>query len=389
MKKKYLIIGGGVIGCALARELLLNQRGEVMVLEKESSVGLHASGRNSGVIHSGINQKPGSMKARMCLEGSRLLREYCQKKNVPMNECGTIVIARNERESRTLDSLMKMGTECGVKGLTFLNEQELHNKEPLALAKRALFSPTGATVDSQKLVAALAEEVVSLGGKFIYNAKVTQIKGKIVYSEKEQFGADHIINCAGLYADKLAHSMNLGKDYFIIPFRGEYLEVGGCAVNSMVYQAPDLRFPFLSIHLTKMTDGIVVAGPTAVLSFGREAYNKQIQWKETLEIMTKLRLFLLFTNTAFFEMAYQAFRLSFSLKLFRKEVEKLIGPVALEKIKPYRSGIRAQMVNRFGHFVEDILVLFEPGCTHVMNCVSPGFTCSLAFAKYMDEKIHS
>ncbi|MBD3422791.1 MAG: L-2-hydroxyglutarate oxidase [Chitinivibrionales bacterium] len=387
--RNYLVIGGGIIGCSVARQLLLSKRGRVRIVEKEQRLGVHASGRNSGVIHSGINQKPGSIKARMCVEGSRLLRQFCRGKKVPLRECGTMVVARTSEEYATLTQLMDMGRTCGVEGLQLLSAPQMREIEPRARGFRALLAPTGAVVDSEKLIETLGREVVSLGGEINYGEEVIGIDRKRIVTLTNLYQADHIINCAGLYADKIAHMDGEGLDCKIIPFRGEYLEVHGAEVNSMIYQAPDLRFPFLSVHLTRFTDGTVAAGPTAVLSFGRESYDKQINPGETADFLLDSRFYLLATKPAFLAMAAKAFKLSVSPEAFRREVAKLIGPVLVEQVRPYRSGIRAQMVDKGGNFVQDLLVVFKDTKTHVLNCVSPGMTCSLAFARYIDENIHN
>ncbi|EKD26182.1 MAG: FAD dependent oxidoreductase [uncultured bacterium] len=382
-----IIVGAGIIGLSIARELILNKRGNVIILEKEHEAGMHASGRNSGVIHSGINQKPGSIKARMCVDGSLMLRNYCKEKSIPMNECGTIVIANNENQIKTLDKLMEMGTACGVSNLKFLSESELKEKEPNSSGIKALFSPNGAAVDSEKLVKTMALDVISLGGKILTGEKVVGISGLKVKTEKNEYTANHIINCAGLYADKVAHMMNEGLDFKVIPFRGEYMEVSNVSINSMIYQTPDLRFPFLSVHMTKETDGKIIAGPTAVLSFGRESYNKEINIKESFEFLTSLRFFLLVVQPGFFSMAFQAFKMSFSKYSFCKEIQKVSPRVIPGLIKPFRSGIRAQMVDKYGRFVDDHVVTFKKSYTNVLNCVSPGMTCSMAFAKYVNQNL--
>ena len=251
----FVIVGGGIIGTALARELALRKAGQITVLEKEPVLGCHASGRNSSVIHSGINQKPGSLKAEMCVEGSRLLRDYCREHKVPMNECGTLVVARNSEELVRLEELLELGKVCGVGGLHIITKDELRKKEPAAKGVAALFSPAGAVVDALKLLETLAEEARSLGVEFIYRSRATGMNEGCVVTSAGETKADIIINCAGLEADRLAHSMQIGLDYRIVPFRGEYMEVKNCDVRSMIYQPPDLKFPFLKIHLTCETDG--------------------------------------------------------------------------------------------------------------------------------------
>ncbi|MBI2167814.1 MAG: L-2-hydroxyglutarate oxidase [Candidatus Omnitrophica bacterium] len=385
--KQFVIIGGGIIGTTIALELARRGAGPVTVLEKESSLGRHASGRNSGVIHSGINQKPGSLKARMCVEGSKRLREYCRKKNVPMNECGTLVAARRPEEIKVLERLLAMGRQSGVPGLEIIDERELKKREPRALGMAALLSPTGAAVDSRALLNSLAEDAHEEDVRFELARSVVRIDGHRILTSDGEWKADHIINSAGLHADKIAHSMGVGKEYQVVPFRGEYFEVKGCDVRSMIYQPPDLRFPFLSIHLTRETDGRVLAGPSAVLAFGREAYEKEWVWPEMIEMFRSPQFLRLVTSRAFLSMAFQNLKTSFSKRAFLKEVQSLVPGVREDELVPYRSGIRAQLVDRRGRLVDDLLVEFQEGSTHILNAVSPGMTSSLAFAEWVADRL--
>ena len=378
----FILIGGGIIGSTIALELA--KRGEkITVLEKEEKLGLHQSGRNSGVIHSGINQKPGTLKAKMCVEGSRRLREYCRAHGIPMIERGTLVIARNEKEMGVLEELFKRGTECDVPGLTFVSKDTLRKKEPISCGIAALLSPTGAAVDSPKLLETIAREAKERGVEFRLYHKVIGIDGKKIKTSQGEFSADHIINCAGLEADRIAQMMGAGKGYRIIPFRGEYMEVKDCPVNTMIYQPPDLQFPFLSIHLTRETDGKVLAGPTATLAFGREAYFQQWDFREMAGMFGSRPFQKLLLSKEFLGLAFSNFWVSVSKRAFLKEIQSLVNGVKLDQLTTYRSGIRAQMVDSEGRFVNDLLVESGENSTHVLNAVSPGLTCSLAFAEYI------
>ncbi len=379
----YLVIGGGVIGTSIARALQQRKVGKVGLLEKEERIGLHASGRNSGVIHSGINQKPGTLKARFCLEGSRRLREYCREHRIPMEECGTLVTARNPKELATLEKLLEMAREVGVPGVTLITGDELCKREPDAVGVAALFSPSGATVDSPALMAALGEETVRLGCDFLMTREVRGIEGKKVITAEETFEAGHIVNAAGLYTDRIAHLMGVGKDYRIIPFRGEYMEVKNCGVRTMIYQPPDLRFPFLSVHLTRETDGKIIAGPTATLALGREAYDKEWKWPEIFEMAGSPNFWRLLVRPEFLNLCAKNVMISLSSYCFAREIQTLVPSIRLKDLTPYRSGIRAQMVDSEGRFVNDLKVERGPFSTHVLNAVSPGMTSSLAFADYV------
>ncbi len=384
----YLIIGGGIVGSSIARELAARGTGSVAVLDKEPRLGLHASGRNSGVLHSGINQKPGSLKARMAVEGNRAAREFCKEHGVRMQQCGTIVVSRNERELAVLNTLLEMGAAAGVEGLRIIGREELMEREPSAVGNSALLSPNGAIVDSEAFVRAVAADAAQKGARFVMNAEVTAVRGKTVISTAaEDFEAGHVINCAGLYSDRIATMMGAGKGCRIIPFRGEYMEITGLPVNSMVYQAPDLRYPFLGVHFTRTVEGRVLAGPTAMLSFGREAYDKRLVPGECIGMIASVNFWRLVLGGEFLRLVWHNGKISFSDRAFLAEIRTLAPDVEMGQIKPYRSGIRAQMVDRHGRMVNDMVVEYLPGSTHVLNAVSPGMTAALAFAAHVVDRI--
>jgi len=387
MKDPYVIIGLGIIGATIAREIRRQGLGDVIVLEKELYFGEHASGRNSGVIHSGINQDPEKkkLKADMCVEGSRMLREYCKTKGVPFNECGTLVIARNKKDEQTLDTLLEWGNAVGVPSLRIIGKEELKEREPLVSdkASHALLSPTGAVVDSGKLLGAVANEAGELGVSYNFNTEVKEIREREVITNNGGFSAGHIINCAGLYADKIAHMMGVRPDLHVIPFRGEYHKIKDSSINSMIYQAPDLDFPFLDVHLTRSHDGEVLAGPNAMLSFGRESYHKEFNFSETKEMFKTVNFWRLVTSKKFLGLAFSNGKTSLFKRYFLKEIQKIYPHVEGKNIIPYRSGIRAQMVGENGEMLDDMLVVGMRNSTHILNVVSPGMTSSLAFAKYI------
>ena len=383
----YLIIGAGVIGSAIARELATRGLGPVAVLEKEKQIGLHASGRNSGVLHSGINQKPGSLKARMCVEGNRRARAFCREKGVRIEECGTLVVSRDSREEAALGLLLELGRQAGVEGPRIIGREELREREPAVTGEKALLSPNGAIVDSEDFTKAVAGEAAKLGAEFFLEAEVSAIREGAAQTARGEFRFRHLINCAGLHSDRIARMLGAGRGYRIVPFRGEYMELSNITVNSMVYQVPDLRYPFLGVHLTRTVEGRVLAGPTAMLSFGRESYEKEIDWAEALRMIASPNFRRLVLSGEFLRLAAHNGRLSFSRKAFLEEIRGLWPAARLEDIAPYRSGIRAQLVDSRGRMVDDMLVEFLPGSTHILNAVSPGMTAALAFAEYVVDKI--
>ena len=254
---------------------------------------------------------------------------------------------------------------------------------------KALLSPTGAVVHSLSLLHAVAGEVKSMGGEYQLSAQVTQISGNRVKTNRDEYQPDYLINAAGLYSDHIAHMMGIGLNYTIIPFRGEYMEVQKIELNSMIYQAPNLKYPFLSVHLTKMVDGKVLAGPTATLSLGRESYEKQIQLKETLLMFGKINFWRLISSGEFLRLAFHNAKVSLWRSEFLKEIKKLCPSVSKNNISPYRAGIRAQMVDRKGKLLDDIVVEFHERSAHILNAVSPGMTSCLAFAEYVVNQMNS
>ncbi len=387
---RYTIIGAGIIGNAIAREISKKNIGSVLVLEKEVDSAMHASGRNSGVIHSGINQHYGTNKAQLCLEGSKLLREYCGERNIAMEECGTIIVALTEKERTDLENLLTMAKKVGVPGVRIISQSELREREPFAKGLEALLSPTGAIVAPKSLAKSLQADAESFGAKYRFNTIVQEINERTITTSKENFQTDFIINCAGLQADKIAHMLGVGLNYSVIPFRGEYVSVSA-KVNSMIYQVPDLRYPFLGVHLTKSTDGKILAGPTATISLGgREDYAKKYSPIEISKILSQ-RGFIpwvartLIDPASLKQITYNL-RLSHSPKFLAREIEKIYSKeIKISEMYSHPAGIRAQLVDSNGKLVNDFCIKTTQNSLHILNAVSPGMTSSLAFAKHITD----
>lgn len=388
------IVGGGVIGCALAATLA--RRGNrVVLLEKESSPGLHASGRNSGVVHSGFNPKPGTLKARLCVDGNRRIADYAQSQGIPYRQVGTLVVARSEAEHRVLETLLQNGVTNGVPGIEIISGESLRKREPNALGDAALYAPSGGIIDSGALVRSLADQAQKEGATFLFNHPVAgaeeqkdHVKLKI---GSKQMTTDFLVNCAGLHADVLAHAMGVGSSYAIIPFRGEYYEV--CSdttplITSMVYPAPDLAFPFLGVHLTSTTDGRVLIGPNAVPALGREAYSRfSFNWREMAAQAAWKGTRALLKSSQIRRMAGWEIRRSFSKRIFAAEASEVVRGIEARHLHTYRPGIRAQLVSETGQLVEDMILERTAHSLHLLNVVSPGMTCSLPFAEFVADRI--
>jgi L-2-hydroxyglutarate oxidase len=384
-----VIIGGGVNGCAIARELSSHFHGRFCLIEKENSVALHTSGRNSGVIHSGINQKPGTLKAKLVVKGNRIMREYCKKKSIPMEQIGTLVVANNDEEVKTLRELERRAKENGVPSVSIISSNDLKKIEPNIVGVEALISPTGSIVDSKKLVEALASDASNMGVDFFMNTKLLDVKEYQdhidIFTNNKTFRTKFLVNCAGLYADKIAHALGVGKDYIIIPFKGGYYKLiskNENLIKTMVYSTPNLEVPFLGVHFTKMVDGAVFIGPNASLAPGREAYNlSSINLFEMLSYLFNIRFLRLILNRGFLNIALRELWLTLSREAFTNDARKLLPQIQTKGLMKMPPGIRAQLVDKKGNLVGDFVYKSTKNSYHILNAVSPAFTSSMAFAE--------
>lgn len=392
-----IVIGGGVIGVASARAWLKRYPGKtVALLEKESDLAQHTSGHNSGVIHAGYNQKPGTLKARLCVEGNNLLRSYCQTTGVAMKPTGILVVARKPSEDTILEELLRRGTANGVPGLDILSQAEVLRREPNVIGGKALWAPTGAAVDSLGLVRQLASELRAAGGQIFLNQEVKSMTqsacGFQVRTPDGFFESTQLLNCAGLHADRIAHMVGVGLGYTIVPFRGEYFKLRSelsSLVQAMIYPIPDLAFPFLGIHWTKTVQDELKIGPNAMIAFGRESYRFwDIHLKDCLEMLAKPGVWRLLFNPQFQRLAKEQLQSSLNRNAFLKEAASLVKGIKIGDFVPGPAGIRAQLVDQTGKLVDDLLIESKEGGVHVLNAVSPGLTCSLAFADYLCDQLN-
>ena len=381
---------------ATARAILQRHPGlKLALLEKESDVAQHTSGLNSGVLHAGYNQKPGTLKARLCVEGNRLIRDYCRRTGVALSDIGILIVARRTEEIPILQELLRRGTTNGVPGLCMIDQRELQRREPNVIGLQALSAPSGAAVDSSALVHRLAEDARAAGLELHLNQEVRAIRensdGFVVRTNRADFHCTNLLNCAGLQADRIAHMMGAGLGYTIVPFRGEYFMLRDSLkdhVKAMVYPAPDLEFPFLGIHWTKTTHGDLKVGPNAILAFGRESYRFwDIRLGDCLDMLTKPGVWRLLGNPDFRLLFRRQIRTSLNRTAFLREAAALVRGVAVGDFRPGPAGIRAQLVDRKGRLVDDILIERHGRALHVLNAVSPGLTCSLAFADYLADQV--
>lgn len=387
-----IIIGAGVVGTAVANALYDKKAaGKIAILEKEKEPAMHTSGRNSGVIHSGFNLKPGSMKAKFCVQGNVRLRAFCEEKGIPMQMVGTVVVAQNDKEVPILEEILKRGQSNGTPGLTVVDRAGLNKLEPNALGKAALHSPTGSITSGKMVTQALTEDAISKGCEFFFTHRVERIEpdgdGFRINAGGKTFQTKYLINCSGLYADEVAHQLGVGMNYTIVPFRGEYYKLAAAKaslVKSMIYPVPDLNYPFLGVHWTRTIAGDVIIGPNAMIAMGRESYyNTDIHWADAIKMLLKQNFWNQFRSADFRKMAVGQLKISLSRKNFVEEAKKLVPNVDDADFMPGKSGNRAQLVDTTGKLVDDMIVERKGNSLHVLNAVSPGFTCSLPFADYL------
>ena len=390
----FLLIGGGIIGISIARELKSRYPdSSVCLLEKEDHCGLHASGRNSGVLHAGFYYTADSFKAKFTREGNQRLTEYCDAKNIKLNKCGKLVVAQNESELVWLDELMKRARKNGVP-LESVTEEESQSIEPrVKTYQRALFSPTTSSVDPKELVASLLSEAIQEGVQIKSNSHYLRRSGKrSIQTSDGIYEAKYLINTAGLYADKIGRDFGFSRDYRILPFKGLYLysEEPPGALRTHIYPVPDLANPFLGVHFTVTTDGKVKLGPTAIPAFWREQYEgwRNFNFNELTEIILRQAGLFLSSNFDFKTLAFGELQKYSKLKLVSLASSLAKGV----DIKHYRRwgqpGIRAQLLNTREKKLEmDFVLEGDDQSMHILNAVSPGFTCALPFAEYVCDQI--
>lgn len=384
-----LVVGAGAIGASTAYHLARDGL-EVAVVEKEVGPAMHQSGRNSGVIHAGYNLKPGTVKAKYCVEGNRQLRQYCAERGVPVRKDGILIVAGTEAELSIISELERRGLANDTE-VRVVNRHEINDIEPHAKGIGALQALEGASVDARAYVQALTSDAAMAGVKLLYDRRVRSLseEGNLVvaHTDKGSVGAKVAINAAGLYADKLAG--NMAKDVRVVPFRGYYAELKpekSHLINSHVYAAPDLNFPFLGIHLSKRTDGRVIVGPGAMIAFGREAYRFGGFEGGGLDTFTWPGFYKMVTKPEFRMLIRSEIKKSLVIKAIGREAMRLIPELSETDIVRSYSGNRAQLVDRDGNLVDDILVRESERTLHVLNAVSPGLTCSLPFGRSLAEQ---
>jgi (S)-2-hydroxyglutarate dehydrogenase len=387
------IVGGGIIGLAVARELIRrNPRASVCVLEREAEVGTHQTGHSSGVIHAGIYYEPGSLKARMCVEGARELYEYCAERGVATEECGKVILATDPSELSGLEELGRRGKANGVPGLRRIDAAGIAQIEPHAHGIAGLHSPSTGVVDFPAVANSYARDVLEAGGAIACRCEVTDVDIKtrslLLSHARGTTEAGHAIFCAGAWADRLAVAAGADPDPRIVPFRGAYLRLvpeRRHLVRSLIYPVPDPSLPFLGVHLTRHIDGEVLIGPTALIAGARDAYRLgTVRRKDVLDTLAwpgSWRMLRRFWPTAVAELRQAALR-----SALVHAASRYVPELQVVDVEPAFAGVRAQAVGRDGRLLDDFVFSATERALHVRNAPSPAATASLAIARHVADE---
>lgn len=389
----FAIIGGGIVG--LATGLALIQRyplSRIVILEKENQWAFHQTGHNSGVIHSGIYYKPGTLKAKLCREGNQSIIKFCQEHHIPYEVCGKVIVATEEKERPLLEKLYQRGLENGLK-VQKLSAEAVREIEPYVQCLEGIRVFSTGIVNYQQVAQKYADLIQAQGGTLLLNTKVNEIipirNGQILETTNGSFEARLMINCAGLYSDRLAKLGQVNPEAKIIPFRGEYYELKPekrYLVKTLIYPVPNPDFPFLGVHFTRMIDHSVHAGPNAVLGLKREGYKKtDFNLRDFTEIMTYSGFWKLAAKHA--PEGIEEMIRSFSKAAFVRSLQRLIPDVQSDDLIPTPAGVRAQAVTDQGKLVDDFLIIKAKDSIHVCNAPSPAATSSLEIGKAVVEEV--
>ena len=393
-KFNVIIAGAGIVGLATAYQLLKNNpKIKLAVLEKEDEIAKHQTGNNSGVVHSGVYYKPGSLRAINCINGYNQLIDFCNENEVEYDVCGKVIVATQKSELDVLENIYSRGTENGLIGLKKIPPEEIKEKEPYVNGIKGIWVPQGGIIHYRDVAIKYGELIKKMGGKIYCSHKVinTTIKKEevIISCNKKDFSAKLLVNCTGLYSDKIAKMTMPNLDIIILPFRGEYYKLKKekeYLINNLIYPVPNPAFPFLGVHFTRMIKGGIEAGPNAVLAFRREGYSKSdIHWGELFETLTS-RGFLKIAGKYWRDGMAEMHR-SFSKKAFVRTLQKLIPEIQEDDLIPGGAGVRAMACDSKGNLLDDFVIFENEHVINVCNAPSPAATASLAIGGTIAEKI--
>ena len=389
-----VIVGAGILGLAIAKEITNNNKNiKLLVIEKESSVARHQSSHNSGVIHSGLYYKPGSLKATNCISGYKKIIKFCQEEEIEHEICGKLVVATTSNELPLLDNLYNNGIKNNLEGLKFLNRDEIQNYEPYCRGIKAVVVPQTGIVNYKTVSEKYLEKVLMHGGEIALNTKVNKIinyKNNVeLITNSSTYKAKVVVTCGGLHSDELALHTHTNLPIRIIPFRGEYYKLRPEAqkmVNHLIYPVPNPSFPFLGVHFTRMIDGSVECGPNAVFSFSKEGYNKfNFNFADTVACL-KWPGFRKISKKYWKEGVSEYYR-SISKSAFVKALQTLVPDIKSSDLIPGGSGVRAQACDLDGNLLDDFDIRIRENVIHICNAPSPAATASLAIAETISRQI--
>jgi L-2-hydroxyglutarate oxidase len=381
------IIGGGIVGLATARALQMRSQVSVVVLEAEDRLAMHQSGRNSGVIHSGIYYRPGSLKAQSCVEGREAMYRFCNEHGIPHERCGKVIVATRERELPALEELERRGRANGLAGMRRLRREEIAEHEPHAAGIAGLFVPETGIVHYPAVTRALADLVTAREGRVETGARLVGLRhetgGLVLETTRGRIRCRHLVNCAGLFSDRVARLCGVDPGLRIIPFRGDYYELVPARrslVRNLLYPVPDPELPFLGVHFTRAITGAVEAGPNAVLALRRDGYGRlSFSPRDAFEVVAwagTWRMGRRFWRTGFGEL-----HRAFSRRAFVRALRRLVPALGPDDVRRAGAGVRAQAVDRSGVLLDDFCIVGAERMVHVLNAPSPGATASLTIGQ--------
>jgi len=377
------VVGGGIVGLACAYKLQLKfPKLKIIVLEKENELAFHQTGRNSGVIHSGLYYKPGSFKAKNCVQGRKQLVQFAKKYDIRHDVCGKIVLATNTNEAKKLVDLKENGEKNGLVNLSILNVSQLKNIEPNAGGVSALWVPESGIIDYKQVTNKLADliRVINPESKILCSCEVLDINDNFLKTSIGDIFVKNNIFCSGLFSDRFAKKDNIDLDMKIVGFRGDYFKLSENAknkINNLIYPVPNPEFPFLGVHFTRMTNGDIECGPNAVYTFKRDGYKKlSFNLLDTIDSLFFIGTWKLFINH--WKFGLDEYRRAFSKRLFLRDLKKLVPSLSMKDIVIGKSGVRAMALGRDGEVIDDFKIMKNKNNIHVLNAPSPAATACLA-----------
>ena len=378
-----IIVGGGLVGLASAYKIQKEfPKKNILVIEKEKDLAFHQSGRNSGVLHSGLYYKPGSYRAKNCVLGREELVAYAKKNNIKHDVCGKIVIAVNQEEVSRLPALLETGIKNGLNDLKIINRKEILDIEPFADGLSAIWVPQTGIIDYKGVAKSLAKNILKINSNstILKDCKFLDCKKSTIFTSKGKYEGENVIFCGGLFSDRLAKKDNVKLDLKIVSFRGEYYELKEKSkhkVKNLIYPVPNPEFPFLGVHFTRMIDGSIECGPNAVFTFKREGYHKSdFNFRDTFESLSYPPIWKLFFKH--WRFGINEMKRSYSKRLFLNQLKRIIPSLNMHDIKPGRSGVRAMSLGRNGEIIDDFRIVNQGKNIHVLNAPSPAATACLS-----------